>query len=411
MFICSLKKYNKIRKVVSEMRVIRRPWFLKLCLLFLFVFLTGLPQSCWQAYKTVKVETPIRILSQKEIADSRVLLRGYMEEKITNAKKKISQGEGYTFADYFGDRKDYVREIKSLKLESYFSEGEGLGVSKLKQLVTQNLKNEKDHAVMVAAREDYEKTCDPRYPLRKKAENDFKASGWRGVLVWFFFLYLKIMLPALGYLLVLLFEKQKEKKEFLFPNPFRFLLMLVIYPVAIGNIFLKWWNYTKREYWTEAEYRRTKENLFTYLSESEVQKIKAFAKSALSLRSWKEQLIASGLKPKHGLAAALIVTLLIGFIPNLTQAETKAKEISQHKVYLQQVVEQYAARISIENEQSGQRFDHDWQDKLPICCEAEDLIPVLTVWFFKIREKVFRFKKICRQIEHIPIYSVVWCGI
>lgn len=383
---------------------ILKPWFLKLCLLFFLVFFIGLPQSCWQLHKESTAKVPK--ISKEEFFERQIVLDKYMEEKVINAKKNNSHGKVYTATDYFNDLKDFSRKVKELGLD-------GLGaipsVSELQQISRESLKTTADFAALEVAKKDYQEFIDPGGKSSKKAQAEFNSLinslGWKNVLTWLVLMYFKIMFFAFCYFSILIFENNKEKRQRLFPNPIRFLLLLMIYPAVIGYLIYKWLQKKERHYLAEAEYRRTKQNLFTYLSPEEIQKIKKFRESTLSLRSWREQLAASGLKPQHSLALALVVTLLVSFIPSLTQAETKKEGSCQHKVCLQQVVDQYAARISIEDDQPAHGFNHDWQDRMPATFEENDFNPIVTIWYLKILEKVFQLENVCRQIDHIPLYG------
>lgn len=385
------------------MRIIRKAWFLKLCLLVLFVFFTGLPQSCWQLNKEENVkEKPTETIAE------RIAISKFISEKINNAKMKISSGEKYTSTEYFQDLKEINMQVKASGKRDYTPY---YMINELFDLSWQSLKTKADSVALEIARKDYQNYIDPSGENRKESQAIFNSITWKIALTWLILIYFKIMPFAFAWLFSWLFERSEEEGKFFWPKPFRFLLMLVLYPIILPIFFIKFWRIKGREYLAETELRRTKDDLFGRLSEDELKKIKLFSQSKLTFSAWQQQIYALGLKPKHAFATAMAVALLLTFIPALTQAETKTKENFQHKIYLQQVIDQHAARISIENDQQDQQINHDWQDKLPAWSEEDDSIPVLTAWFLKIREKVFRFKNVYRQIDHVPIFSVIQCEV
>ncbi|HOW60612.1 MAG TPA: hypothetical protein P5548_01165 [Candidatus Moranbacteria bacterium] len=389
------------------MRIIRKPWFMKLGLLFLFIFFTGLPQSCWQLHKENEAKVPD--IPREELFKRQQILHKYMEEKVTKAKEKKSRGEVYTVTDYFSDLKDFSRKGKEMGIDGL---GTVSGVSELNQISRDSLKTKKDYVALEKAREDYKEFIDPARIPREKAQDELKALGWRGVLKWFLFVYFRFM-PFAFMLFVIWASENKDKEKSMFPRPLRFLLMLISYPAVIGYIFIQWVKKKERHYLVEAEYRRTKQNLFTYLSNEEIQKIKEFRENALSLRSWRNQLAEAGLTPRHGLALALIATLLISFIPNLVQAETKAKAKNfLPETAWEQIADQgqHLARMSISSDNQSQK-NVGQQDVNSLIVETFNLQVVLSCSINKIQKNLLRLKEFCRQIDHVPIFSVIQCKV
>lgn len=392
---------------MNAYKLIWRPWFKKLCLLILMFLFVGWPQSCWQFHKERKQAEEVeksqrqKMLPLEELNRERAMEK-YVEAKILSVKQKIAQGGTYSATDYYNDLKEKDIKIKELGIgdkTSYHL------YPALWDICQKNLKTKKDYDAMEAAKENYKESIDPGGKARKKAFTDLKTLGWIGILTWLFFLYLKIMPFAFGLFLIWANENQ-EKQQFLFPSPLRFLLMLICYPLVVGYVFIKWMKKKEYEYLAEAEYRRTKQNLFTYLTPEEIKRIKKFSESTLSLRSWREQLIASGLSPQHGLAIALVATLLISFIPNSVQAESKIKvKNCLSGIASKQIIWQYSSRNCIDNAHLQKMNNgQSWQDGAAKI-ETNNFKPNLIVHWFKWREVIWRKQKVYNKINHIPIFG------
>lgn len=384
---------------MSKMCVVRRPWFMKLCLLFLFIFFTGLPQSCWQLHKESDSKVPN--LPREEFFKKQQILHKYMKEKVIKAKEKNFRGEVYTVTDYFSDLKDFSRKGKEVGVDGL---GTVSGVLELQQISRESLKTKKDYAAMEKAREDYREFVDPARIPREKARDEVKTLGWRGVLKWFLFVYFRFM-PFAFMLFVIWASENKDKEKSMFPRPLRFSLMLIFYPLVIGYIFIQWVKKKERHYLVEAEYRRTKQNLFTYLSNEEIQRIKEFRENALSLRSWRNQLVEAGLTPQHGLALALITTLLISFMPNLAQAETKAKNYLPETVW-EKVADQgqHLARMGIADDDQNQN-NAGQQDNADIFIEFFNFEVFFIEKLIEVQKNLLRLKEFCRHIDHVPLFD------
>lgn len=391
-------------------RFVSRPWFMKICLLALFFIYMGGHQFIWQTHKSMNY-----VNRQDYSADQLQLNQiysNYLESTLDLAKKKVAAGDVYTPADYFTDMKlAYQKKIEiGLKLPGpdffIFPQLNELTKNYLKNLSRKKLKAEMIKAEGYA--EDYKEFIDPGRVPREKTFNELKSLGWQKIFIWLLFVYLKVM--PFAFILFLIWATEIWEDEKLhFPKPFRFLLLLIFYPIIIVWVLIKNLKREARDYLAEAEYRRTKQNLFSCLSEQEIQKIKDFKASTLSISIWWKQLTDLGLKPKHCLASALIVTLLINFFPILSQAEKKGRNACLSEITSGQT-NQHLARMSIDNDHGNSGWD-DWPDKPPICFEMNDLSPIIIIWILQIRKKYFRFKKVCRQIDHVPLYSVVQCEI
>ncbi len=399
---------------MSGLGLIFRPWFIKLCLLVLFPLYMGWYQAAWQMIESEgKHENSIE---QLQLAQQQ---RIYCRSLVDLAKNKVATGGVYSSLDYFADLKAAHAEKTRIGLKLPGSDSTFLLLHDLSKSRLMSLKGEELRIEMSKteeARKDYEGLIDPAEPARQEVFVKIRALGWTGTLVWLLFLYLKIMPFAGALFLVWLFENQEQKREFLFPDPIRFMLSLIIYPITIGRVFGKWLVCKEREYRAEAELRRTKENLFVYLSADEVQRIKEFGKSSLSIFSWQKCLVNSGLEPRHSLSAALAVTMLLSLVPVLAQAEEiqeKEGGCLSEIIWAQSMEPgQHLARMSLEDDGQSQLNGNGQQDKLLVLGELFDIRPVFA-GFYKVQEIGLYIKKFCRQIEHVPIfgYSVKGCQV
>jgi len=385
--------------------VMLRPWFMKFVLLVVLTFILSWPQACYKMFREDMARNSK--ISFEERIEREKILDAYFSEKLNQAKEK-DQRVGYTAVDYFADLKDIRTKEKEVggQVSPWRINGE------LQQIGRKNLKTKKDWAALEKAREEYKEFIDPAREPREKARAEMITLGPIGIVKWLVKLYLVILPWAFFWLLVVAYQiydddRWEKKRQFLFPNPWRFVLLLIFYPVFfIWNI----WVTMKKEsinFVARAEIRRTKINLFGSLSKEELQRLKNFRENNLSLSVWRQQLKALGLKPRHGLAAAMAATLLISFIPNLAQAGTKAvKNSFDQRVVLEQVVQNHTARADIDNGQSGYHYDNADQVML---VEDDDRAPRFVYHIFHLHVIILRFKEICRQIDHVPIYSVVQC--
>jgi len=397
------------------LKMIYWPRWIKFFMFIPLLFVLGLPQACWQNHaEEIAREKSSPSLSPEEHRKVLLLYDQFLERKETQARKKIAEGGRYAPKDYFNDMRDERFERERLGMDRLVNHSlVRPGTNNLWALIKEQLEIHHNYDELKEAQKDYEDLFDPAYESRKKAFADLRVLGWSGILIWFFFLYLKAMPFALGLFMVWIWEGQEQKNESLFPNPLKLLWALLLYPIVIGKVFCGWAKRAEREYRAEAELRRTKESLFTYLSLEETQKIKRFGKSAVSLSCWRERLVALGLRPRHSFVAALAVTLLLSLTPFFGQEESQAKEKElMPKIAWEQILEQgqHLPRADIEKDAQSQ-----YDNNLPaiVFDEFLCLTRASLAIIFRAIEDSFRFMILCRRIDHIPItgYSILEISI
>jgi hypothetical protein len=151
--------------------------------------------------------------------------------------------------------------------------------------------------------------------------------------------------------------------------------------------------------------------LFSHISEGEQEKIKTFAKSKLSFSHWRQQLADLGLKPRHSLASALLVTLVFVFVIRPAEASSKSlKNFARGNVALEQIeTTKNLARGNIETEKV-QRGNNCGGNELADCRDA-------AIEMVASRKPVFSFLLVISKIispltefsdaiDHIPISAV-----
>lgn len=324
----------------------------------------------------------------------------FLEGLVKQAKAKYSSGQVYSPTDYFGD----LQKLDKVKHAS--CDGAPLKdgmIFKLRELAMESLKHGYTEEDMYRASNEYKDFLSGAAEGRESTRSNLKEMGLLGVLQWLIIFYLKNLPLALILYLVWIRE---ENGRFKFPRPLRFLLALVLYPVIISRSVWRWLRREGRELYAEAEIRRTKKQLFTYLSDEELTRVKGFANSSLSFSHWKRQLAKSGLKPRHGLALALVVTFVFLMLPRPSKAEAKgAKMIRDGSIVLEQMAMTHLPRMSTDADGSqmiqkifptDQDADADWP--------TVDYFQVIqAAW---VPDYLTRKYLLFREIFHIPIWAV-----
>lgn len=391
---------------MNFLRFFGKPWVARLCFILALLFYVGLPQLCWKTYlqEMEREEKKQTLEERKRTSDE---YYAFIKSKLAAANKKISEGHEYRPRDYFHDLKD----IHSKEKELGWSGGDFDELGEIIKSKLRSSKADKQYEKEIEeAREDYKRFIDPAEKDREKIHAYLVQLGWVGIMSWFLLFYLKLMPFALLLLTSWIHQRQEEEEGFLWPKPSRFLLILLFYPLIISYVCFKYLEKKEQHYLAEAEFRRTKQNLFGSLSEEEIRRLKEFRDNNLTLSAWREHLSSLGLKPKHSLAAAMAVTLLIALVPVLAQAETKdkAKEILP-KVALEQIVQNYSARMNIDGDNSCFHLQKDGsgQDYQAQGCifELINFEPQIIVVFLLLQKTILRLKEVCRQIFHVPLFG------
>jgi hypothetical protein len=223
-------------------------------------------------------------------------------------------------------------------------------------------------------------------------------------------LYVKMMPFAFLLFVIWLYEfycrygRWEKKQETPFPDPLRFLLVLLGYPLVFAFFTWKSMEEKGRNIVAQAELRRTKRDLFGALSREELSWLKEFKENNLSLSVWKKHLASLNLKPRHCLVAAIIATLVISLLPAVSQAEVgvSAKDCFHQIVWMQ------GGSIHIGIGHDGQDHSTSQQDNMVALVEDFNLDTVLPASTHKIQKVFLRLEKLCREIYHVPLcgYSV-----
>jgi hypothetical protein len=380
-------------------------WIIKFFLLLVFAFNLGLPQGCTRvAIEDFKKTGSVENRFQEELK-----LRQFIMRKVDLAEQKIAAGNHYSPYDYFQDLADYHAKRKELKVSDGFCPEIDRLMSISQLSINRGPFKERDIEI---AREKYKSFIDPGRIPREEIQKDLKSLGWRGILFWLLWLYLKTM-PLI---LILYFIWMRDERRaigdygsFRFPKPGKFLLLLVGYPFVFGYRVIRWWIVTSREAVAEAELRRSN-RLFAYISEKDLEKIKRFAKSNLSFSQWRGQLRELGFKPRHSLASALLVTLMFMFFIRPLEAGTRQVKDHVTNLALEQIVSsQNLPRMSIVDagknhlEKSRWSWEKSGDDLAVDSWKAVILLPYFSLPF----DIAYLFAKdFLREIFHVPLQAV-----
>ncbi len=384
-----------------------RPGMIKFMLVLVFIFnVIG-----WAGLKKIVSEIPpltenTKFSREEELQRQMQVLR-YAEDLVKIAQERRSRGEIYSPYSYFHDLKLIYLKEKELGVGG--SSDIHFELDKVRVLLDESLKHGYTENDIDIAREDYKAFIEPGREDLEKAREQLRQTAWSTILNWVFWLYLKTL--PLVFILYLLWarEEQDYREKFRIPRPFRFMVLLAFYPLVLGFYILRAFKDNGRYVYAEAELRRTK-RLFSYMSEEELERIKKFAKSNLSLSEWQEQLRELGLKPRHSLASALMVTLAFAFLIRPADAGMKSvKNLAGKAVALEQIAEtKNLARANIADE-TIQEKDGESQDRsnvkvIALIALSEKLF--ITSIPFLMRKMAFPVYRWVFKILHIPIPAV-----
>lgn len=177
----------------------------------------------------------------------------------------------------------------------------------------------------------YEEALNPGITQRRQEFNlqsktlNYWLNSFSTILLWLLNQYLKNLLPA--FLLLWIWWYQ-EKKTLKIINPLSFIFCLIIYPVIIIGTWKQKINQQARYLIMTVDYRQRQRNLFALFSENEIQELKRFARSNISIQKCRQNLNADNQIVRHSFFSALVVTvILIVFSEQKSFAESIASHI------------------------------------------------------------------------------------
>lgn len=110
--------------------------------------------------------------------------------------------------------------------------------------------------------------------------------------VWLHDVYFS-MLPFVVLLFLLWIWEGKESSILSIRSPLCFIILVLLHPIYITALVVKWWRRTSKSFVAEVEIRRRKKNIFVRLSTEERSLVTVFAKSSATFKefiSWAESL-------------------------------------------------------------------------------------------------------------------------
>lgn len=259
----------------------------------------------------------------------------YLREKYEKAQ---SLGRNYTPALYFEDLTDIMLKEKNNEFSRQALISANHYRNNLCNIFHDNLhyyrknKSESQYQAYMkeleVSRDKHMIAVDPEMVKRSK-ENKAKMSApgyWRGVLidllVWLKKFYLENILLAL---VLLWLWWYKEKNSFKINNPANFLLCLVFYPVVIPLVWRKKLNERGKMFAMKIELKRRQADIFSLISENELDDLKRFAKSNLKISDYRKYLDNRGFYRQQTLTPLLILVAV------LTLVKSQANDLPDEK--------------------------------------------------------------------------------
>ena len=372
---------------MEKFKKLYRPTLFKAILIIVMAWNTGPLQLYLEQFK----DDP---RSAKEVVDLRQKVENFAEEKYERAKQGVAQGIAYSPGDYFRD----MTEIETYRKELKAPSGVLQGSLRLQVMLEGNRsKGIFSYVEVVRARQRYESA------IHASPHDKFGLSEVKTILTWLFEIYLLNLLPVALFYLILLIERWKSQDRSLsILSLIYFVWKVFAHPFYLTRSFVRWWRSGYREFYFEAEYRRTKSKLFVYLTEREKRRIKNFAENGLPIQVWRGMLKLKGLRPVHSLATVLVVMLVIAILPKATEAKIKKTGDTSSGSSISWEKSSHLPRADIDDEVSG---PEDFWDT------EEDILPKGAINFrhfpkilkrFALPEH-FCFLEVWHKILHIPL--------
>lgn len=129
-------------------------------------------------------------------------------------------------------------------------------------------------------------------------------------------------LPLALILFLLWFYGELDKTKRRWPNLWRFVLALAIYPIVIVSVWHSRLTRSTRGWLAEASFRQGKRQVTQKLSAGERAQIQRFATGQQSWRSWRQSLVSQGWQSRHSFALALVATMVLIVCVRAVPAQT-----------------------------------------------------------------------------------------
>jgi len=377
---------------MENLRRYFRPVLFQLIIYFVMFWNTGFLQNAYEL-----IENDER--SPMEIATLSENVWNLAEHKIELAKQKVARGEVYAPADYFKDIAEIEQQQKRLNISIHFP------AAQLQDLMNKSITSKRCTIQdLDNARETYKRQLEDNLAHRDEFKQELKQLGWGGFFCWLMSFYFWNLIPvALLYIVWMLQQQLEERRRhFCFPSPLNFAWTVVAHPFYLTRIFVERARQSGRKVYVEAEYRRTKSKLFTYLTEREQRRIKEFADSGLQVFAWRRYLRLNGLKPLHTLAAVLAVMIVIAVLPKPTEAKTNNHGKEGSYVISWQQLSTNLARMNIEPD-DGQIDGQNLERNCFFEWEEFNFLVFPQLVLSEFLDLPFNFQEVLEKFVHIPI--------
>ncbi|OGI25105.1 MAG: hypothetical protein A3J76_02670 [Candidatus Moranbacteria bacterium RBG_13_45_13] len=321
---------------------------------------------------------------------------------VDDAVQKMERGIPYSLSDYFRDLTASCRKSEEL----FGTKGMNFADSpmgKLQRMVERNRPRGLTSQEVEMARAPHKEYLDAWI------KGDHAPVNWGGVRTYLWFMYFRYMFLS-AILFFLWVQERHRKDELVLPNPLSFILITAFYPIVIGHHIFRWFRREGRSIIAEAEIRRMN-RLYAYISPEDLERIKLFAKSNLSLAHWRQQLSGFGLKPRHSFAAALLVSLIFVFVIRPAEAGAKSmKNFAGKNVAIEQIeATKNLARSNIAGEKMQQRdkFEGKYHAGSGDLAMVDTNMSPPVIFAFALLLKIFLFATDhFQKIFHVPLSAV-----
>lgn len=243
----------------------------------------------------------------------------YLTEKIERAR---AMGPKYGPEEYFADLTDIRLKEKANDFDRAVVVRVSTTINEMQKVFSENqrasrkISREAENnffARIDSARNLFYEQVEPELlEATKRSEEIGGTKFLLGVLTsiwqWFIGFYLKNLPLAIILLWLWLYQKTESLK---ITNPISFFICILLYPIIIIQTWRKILDYNTRIFFMSIELKSRDKDLFSLISENELEEIKSFARDKIKLSQYRAYLDDGGLQRQHSLFIVVLPTFLI----------------------------------------------------------------------------------------------------
>jgi hypothetical protein len=283
----------------------------KLTLAILFLYNIGL----FSLISSIEESIPPPIKEEKE----RLIDHQYLIEKMEKAR---AMGPQYGPEEYFADLTDIRLKEKANDFDRSVVVRVNTTINEMQKVFSENQRasrkisreSENDFFARIdSARNLFYEQVEPELlEATKKSEEisglTFLLEVLRSIWYWFIGFYLKNLPLAIILLWLWLYQKTESLK---IASPISFFICILLYPIIIIQTWRKILDYNARIFFMSIELKSRDKDLFSLISENELEEIKSFARDKIKLSQYRAYLDDGGLQKQHSLFIVILPTFLI----------------------------------------------------------------------------------------------------